>query len=189
MILSKVLKPIFTSCVILLFLFSCSSDELENDCGTSVVSISLKSSMNLENDLYIEIEDIQFRVKQQASLNNAWVSLNTINEGVVNMSDLNADADMLLVHNENIPSIPIYEIRLVLGDQNFIDSNGLLIDLDTENLGKATATNFLELNLLPNQEYDITIDFDTDQSVYFSELENVMVLSPKIYTEIRHLSY
>jgi hypothetical protein len=94
-----------------------------------------------------------------------------------------------LVDNLKIGSGYIYEIRLVLGDNNFIDLEDTLHRLDVSNLGNASPSNLLRTELVKDRFYDFVIEIDIDKSVSFNEDENMMVLNPKIYTEIRQIQY
>ena len=78
----------------------------------------------------------------------------------------------------------IYGIRLVLGDNNFIDLNNTLYSLDVTNLGNSTPSNLVKMELVPNRIYDFVIDVDIDKSVSFNEDQNMMILDLELYTAI-----
>ncbi len=78
----------------------------------------------------------------------------------------------------------IYEIRLVLGNTNFIDLNNTLYSLDVTNLGNSIPSNLVRLELVPNRFYDFVIDIDIDKSLSFNEDQNMMILDPELYTAI-----
>ena len=77
----------------------------------------------------------------------------------------------------------------MLGDNNFMDVNGLLMSLEVENLGNATPSNLVKSELISNRSYEFVIDLDIDSSISFNEAENMMVLNPKLYTTIRQYEY
>ena len=188
----KLLQPIKSIIFILTFLVcltSCTKDDLNDESNLSAVSVKLKSSTGELNNVFIEIEDVLLRVKDNDNAPEAWTSLNAINKGTYNTSDLKEHSELLLVDNFEIESSYIYEIRLVLGDNNFIDLDNTLHSLDVSDLGKATASNTLKTELVKHRFYDFVINIDIDRSVSFSTDENMMVLIPKIYTEIRQVQY
>ena len=84
---------------------------------------------------------MQLRVKEDDNASNAWISLNAINSGTYNIYDLNEDSELLLADNFEIESTHIYEIRLVLGDNNFIDLNNILYSLDVTDTGNSKPSN------------------------------------------------
>ncbi len=96
---------------------------------------------------------------------------------------------MQLVDDFQIESTYIYEIRLVLGDNNSIDLDNILHSLDVINLGNARPSNLVRTELVKNRFYDFIIDIDIDKSISYNEDENMMILNPKLYTEIRQIQY
>ena len=183
------IKSFFFTLCILACLTSCTKDDINADDNLSAVSVKLRSSIGELDKVYIEIEDVQLRVKDNDNTSNAWLSLNAINKGTYNVYDLTEDAELLLVDDFEIESGYIYEIRLVLGDNNFIDLEDTLHSLDVSDFGNAMPSNVLRTELVKHRFYDFVIEIDIDESVSFNEDENMMVLNPKIYTEIRQIQY
>jgi hypothetical protein len=183
------IKSLFFTLITLVCLTSCTKDDVSADSNLAVVSVKLKSSTGELDKVFIEIEDVQLRVKDNFDTANAWLSLNAINKGTYNAYDLREESKLLLVDNLEIESTYIYEIRLVLGNNNFIDLNNTLHSLDVSTLGNATPSNLVRTELVKNRLYHFVIDIDIDKSVSFNEDENMMVLNPKLYTEIRQIQY
>lgn len=188
----KLLQPIkslFLTLIILVCFTSCTKDDINADNNLSFITVKLKSTTGEFNKVYIEIEDVQLRVKEDDNASKAWVSLNAINSGTYNIYDLNEDSELLLADNFEIESTHIYEIRLVLGDNNFIDLNNILYSLDVTDTGNSKPSNLVRTELVKNRFYDFVIDIDIDESISFNENEDIMVLNPKLYTEIRQIQY
>jgi hypothetical protein len=186
----KNLQPIKSLLFALLFsvcITSCSKDDISVD--KTRISVNLKSTIIGQlNKVYMNIIDVQLKVKETSN-SEAWLSLNTINQGTYDVSNLSEDSPLLLVDNLEIEASYIYEIRLVLGDNNFIDINNILHSLETSSLGNATPSNIINTELSSKRRYDIVVDVDIDESVSFNEQENMMVLNPKLYTAIRQIEY
>ena len=180
------LKSLFFTLIVLICFSSCTKDDVNADSQLAGISVKLKSTAGEFDKVYLEIDDVQLKVKEDENASNAWVSLNAINTGTYNIFDLRDDSELQLVDHFEIKSAYIYEIRLVLGDNNFIDINNTLYSLDVSGLGNATPSNLVKIELIPKHLYDFIIDIDIDKSVSFNEAENMMVLNPKLYTEIRH---
>ncbi|WP_405574155.1 DUF4382 domain-containing protein [Winogradskyella sp. Asnod2-B02-A] len=177
------LKFVVLSLIILVNFTSCTKDDMGRDTNKAAITVSLKSSTNNLNNVFLDIEDVQVKVKEDGDASNAWVSLNAINLGTHNVSDLISETELLLVDHFEINETFIYEIRLVLGDNNFINSDETLISLGlAEN---AVASNLIETEFERNHIYQLVINLDIDESIEFAEEENMMVLNPKLYTEIR----
>lgn len=179
-------KPLLYSLMLLVCYTSCSKDDINADVTS--ISVKLKSTSENHDKVYLDVIDVQFKIMEDGHLPNAWLSLNTINQGTFNACDLE-DTALLLVDHLEIESTFIYEIRLVLGDNNFMDVNGLLMSLDVSRLGNAIPSNLVRTQLESNRSYDFVIDINIDESISFNEDENMMVLNPKIYTAIRQFEY
>lgn len=171
--------------VILLNATSCTKEEIDSDKHLVGVSVHLKSTTNNSNKVYLDIQDVQVKVKDDGSLPSAWMSLNTINSGTHNVSDLRADSELLLVDHSEIKSTYIYEIRLVLGENNFMDINQTLVSLDVAEIGNARPSNLVKTELESHHIYEVVINLDIDKSIRFDEDQDMMILNPKLYTEIR----
>jgi hypothetical protein len=173
--------------MISLCITSCSKEELNGNSELSSVTVNLKSTIGELNNVFIDIKAVQLRVKLEDDTPNAWISLETSNQGTHNTSEL--ESELLLVNDFQMNSTNIYEIRLVLGENNFINLNNTLHSLDISDLGNSRPSNLLNTELLANRFYEFIIDIDIDKSVYFNEDENMMILDPKLYTEIRQYQY
>lgn len=183
------IKSLFFSLIVLTCFSSCSKDDVNANSQLTSISVKLKSTTGELNKVYIEIEDVQLKVKEDENAIDAWVSLNTINTGTYNIFDLREGSELQLVSHFEMKPTFIYEIRLVLGENNFVDINNALHNLDISDLGNATPSNLVKIELVPNHIYDFVIDINIDDSVRFNEDENMMILNPKLYTEIRHIQY
>jgi hypothetical protein len=181
------LKPLLFSLVLLICFTSCSKEDINEDVTS--ITVELKSTSVNYDKVYLDVVDVQFKVMENGDVPNAWLSLNTINQGTFNACDLNEDSPLMLVDHLEIESTFIHEIRLVLGDNNFMDVNGLLMSLDVSHLGNAIPSNLIRTELESNRSYDFIIDINIDESISFNEAENMMVLNPKIYTAIRQFEY
>ncbi len=183
------LKSILFTLIILVCFTSCTKDDVSEGSNLAGITVKLKSTLGEYDKVYLDIEDVQLRISENTNATSAWVSLNAINSGTHNVCDLRVSSELVLVHNFEIESTFIYEIRLVLGDNNFIDLYNTLHSLDVSNLGNSRPSNLIRTELIKNQFYDFVIDIDIDESVSFNENENMMVLNPKLYTEIRQVQY
>lgn len=179
------IKAFILILTVLLITTSCSKEELGRDQNFAGITVSLKSTTVELNRVFLDIEDVQVKVKEEGNSPNAWVSLNAINTGSHNVSNLSGDSELLLVNHFEIRPTYIYEIRLVLADNNFINVNDTLIHLDVTESGNATPSNLVKRGFEGNHIYDIIINVDIDESISFNDDENMMILNPKLQTEIR----
>jgi len=179
------IKTVILLCVILVSITSCSKEELGRNQDYAGIAVSLKSTAVAVNPVFLDIEDVQVKVKEDGSLPNAWISLNPNNKGYHDVSNLNGDSELLLVNHFEIKPTYIYEIRLVLADNNFINVSDTLVHLDVIENGNATPSNLVKRGFEGNHIYDIIINLDIEESISFNDDENIMILNPKLETEIR----
>ncbi|MDN3491386.1 DUF4382 domain-containing protein [Winogradskyella bathintestinalis] len=176
-------KLLVVSFIILISFSSCSKEEMSIDGNKAALTVKLKSHSNSQHQVFLDIEDVQVKVKENDGLQPAWVSLNAVNIGTHNMSELTNQSELLLVEHFELNPTYIQEIRLVLGDNNFINSNEILIRLETEET--ATVSNLVKTDIEENHIYQVVININIDESVSFDATKNTMLLNPKLYTEIR----
>lgn len=182
------LKVLVFTFIILTSTMSCSKEDTDNgNTSIAAVSVSLKSTTEDSNKVYLDIADVQIRVKEGTA--NDWVSLEAINTGAQNISALNNDTQLQLVDFVEIESAYVYEIRIVLGDNNFMDINQTLVSLDVTDKGSDTPSNLVHTAFEANHIYDIVLDLNLDESISYNASDNMMVLNPKLYTEIRQIEY
>lgn len=179
------IKIIVLSLVILISFASCTKDDLGRDGNKAAITVTLKSNLSEYNDVYFDIEDVQVKIKEDGGLPNAWLSLNTINTGTHNVSELRSDSELLLVDHFEVSPTYIYAVRLVLGDNNFMNINNTLVNLDITGSGNGSPSNLIKRDFEASYIYQLEINIDLDESVSFNEDENMMILNPKLYTEIR----
>lgn len=185
----QLIKSFCITVLILGFFASCSKEDLENDAQLTTVSVKLKTVTGEFKKVYIDIEDVQLKVKQEENTHGTWLSLEAINKGIHNTSDLNNESALLLVDNFSVEAGHIYGIRLVLGENNFMDIGNVLYSLDVSDLGNSNPTNTVSTQLEPNKSYDFIIELNVDQSITYDESSSMMVFNPKIQTEIRQFQY
>lgn len=187
--LIQLIKSLFLLAIVVAIFTSCTKDSTDGNHLLSSISLQLKSTSTNYNKVYLDIEDVEVRVKANTNAVDAWVSLNAINVGTYNVCDYTNSEMLLLVDYFEIIPTHIYEIRLVLGNNNFFDLNNVLHSIDVTTLGNAYPSNNIQIDLVANRFYDVTIDFDVDGSLSFNEELNMMVLDPKIYTAIKQIRF
>ena len=187
----KQLQPLKSLILLVLltsFLVSCSKDEVDSSIDVTNITVKFKSTVGQLDNVYMDIEDIAIKVSNSNEAER-WVSLGVENSGVHNACSFSDSKPLLLIDNLEIDANYLHEIRLVLGDGNFMNINNVLHSLDVSNTGNANPSNLIETQLNPKRRYDITIDINVDASISYDESENMMVLNPQLYTAIRQIEY
>ncbi|WP_028873040.1 DUF4382 domain-containing protein [Psychroserpens burtonensis] len=172
--------------VLTLFLMTSCSNELETETfeNSTLVTVKLQGTPSAFSKANLEIIDVQLRVLEDESNPNAWVSLNTVNTGIHDLTKITEDTVVTLVDFEEIPSQFIYNIKLVFGDNNTVTKNGLEYVLDIAPESDNASINIVGKQLVSNKVYDFVLVFDTDESIQMSS-EGSANLNPKMSTEMR----
>jgi len=172
--------------VLALSLMTSCSNELETETfeNSTLVTVKLQGTSSAFSKANLEIIDVQLRVLEDELDPNAWVSLNTVNTGIHDLTKITDNTVVTLVDFENIPSAFIYNIKLVFGDNNRVVKNGLEYVLDIAPECNNASINVVEKQLISNKIYDFVLVFDVDGSIEMSSEGNAN-LNPKMSTEMR----
>ena len=184
--LFKAYKITFLAIFSLFFLSSCSKEDVSDNSQNSLVNVKLKGTESLLSKVNIEVLEVQFRVLEDETAPNAWVSLNTINTGIHDITNLTQDEVVPLVDYEEIPSGYIYDIKIVLGNENMVIANGVeqVLEMSSE---FQDASNVIGKQLDANMLYEFIVEFEIDKSVSFSS-DGSANLKPKTNTLMRRFN-
>jgi len=180
---------VILSSVLFLFLLSSCSNELETETyeNSSLVTVKVQGTQSTLSKANIEILDVQFRVEEDETDPNAWISLNPVNIGIHDFTKITNDQVVTFVDFEEVPSKYIYSIRLVLGDHNTVVKNGVEYDLNMDSEYENASVNSVEKQLIANNLYDFVIELDVDESIKISS-EGQADFNPKMNTMMRLFS-
>ncbi len=177
-------KIVLFSLVALLLVCSCTKEDDSSPLVNSLVNVSLVGTQTQLNSFNLEILDVQLRVLEDETDQNAWLSLNAINTGIHDLTNHTGNELLSLVDFEQVPSEFIYSIKLVLGDENTVMKNGVEYTVNLEAENDNASVNILDKQLIENKLYDFTIELNIDESLRFSS-ENEVKLDLKMNTEMR----
>lgn len=178
------LKTLLISLLAIIVLTSCTKEEESSPIENSLVNVKLVGTQTQLSRFNLEILDVQLRVLEDETDPNAWLSLNTINTGIHDLTDFTDNQVITLVDFEQVPSEFIYTIKLVLGDENTLVKNGVEYFVDIESEYDNASVNIVERQLLENKLYDFTIELNIDESIRFTS-QNEVKLDPKMNTLMR----
>lgn len=169
----------------LLFLFVCSLFTVSlSSCSNKDSDEKAKLEIRLTDDpaayeaVYIDIKDVQINVTGDDD--KGWQSVANVQKGIINLLDLVNDKDTLLC-KADIPSGKLHQIRLVLGTNNSIVSNGVTYQLETPSAEQSGLKLNVQQNVTGGILYTILLDFDAGRSVVTSG-SGKFILKPVIRT-------
>ncbi|NER14346.1 DUF4382 domain-containing protein [Leptobacterium flavescens] len=160
----KYLKTIFSTLLIISFtflFFSCNNDDSD---GLARVSIRLVDGPGDFEAVNIDVQDVLIKRSNDEDDENGWESIGAINSGVYNLLELTGGVNVLLIDTE-IPAGRVNQIRLLLGDNNTVVSNGEESALSTPSAQQSGLKLQINEELISGVTYNFTIDFDVDKSV------------------------
>ena len=175
------LKKLIFLLIIVFNLQNCSKESLnEFDSATTI-------SVKQYDEVWIEITDVLIKVIDNESVPNCWLSLKSADKEIYNRVDITRTSDFNLTTGINIPSGIIYEIKLVIGEGNSLVIDGKSMDLNTNAIYQSESASRIEKNLKSNKHYRFNLEFDTDNSILESPIEDYYILQPSIRTTMETL--
>ena len=177
-------KTFLISLLAIVLLTSCSKEEESTPLDNSLVNVKLVGTDTQLGQLNLEILEVQLRVLEDETDPNAWISLNTMNTGVHDLTRFSGNHVLTLVDFEQVPAEFIYNIKIVFGDNNSVVKNNLEYVVDVESEYGYASVNVLEKQLVENKLYEFTVEMNIDDSVRFSS-GNEVKLNPKTSTLMR----
>jgi hypothetical protein len=160
-----------------LFMAACSKNENE---GKSRIQVALTDDPGDFKAVYIDVQEVN--VNYNESDDNGWQALPGVKKGLYNLLTLVNDKDTVLADAE-IASGTIKEIRLVLGDNNWVVTNaGDSIKLQTPS-GQSSGVK-LKINMSVSEGilYKLLLDFDVAKSIHEAGSAGKYILKPVIRT-------
>lgn len=133
------------------------SDEPASTAGKSNISLKLIDAPGNFQEVLVDIQEVNVKIDSN------WVSVPT-SGGVYNLLDYVAGKDTLLSAG-SVPTGEINQIRLILGDSNYVMVDSVYHELKTpsgQQSGLKLKSNF---TLAANVDYSFYLDFDAGKSV------------------------
>lgn len=169
------------------FFTRCSVENTTQDIDKANISVKLFDAPGDYEKVYVDIEDVLLLVIDDKTAPNCWLSLNA-KAGVYDLLDLTGGIEALLVDNLNVQTGMIYEIRLVLGDNNSIVTGGKTLPLFTPFVHQTGLEIRIDQLLKPNLDYTFLLDFDVSQSILKTSTPDYIILKPELRSSIEVLS-
>lgn len=165
-------------------LFLLSSCDLENredriSDGNARVNVYLIDAPAAYDEVWIEVLGVQILTKGNDESNeSAWINLPyEKNEQKINLLALTGGNSEHLGQTE-VPAGAISQIRLLLGDDNYIIQNGRKIDLKTPSAQQSGLKLKVDKPLAAGVSYDLVIDFDASRSIVRAGNSGQFILKP-----------
>lgn len=170
----------FLSLGLALILGSCTKLDEDRVNGNAQLQIRLTDAPGNFDAVFIEIEDILIHRSSEDSVGEeGWESIEGVRRGTYNLLDLVNGRDTLLVDG-NVPPGHLGHLRLVLGDENRVETGGREYDLITPSELQAGLKLNINGELREDEVYEILLDFDAARSVVAAGDSGKYMLKPVI---------
>ncbi len=136
----------------------------QKDANTkATLELRLTDGPALYQEVNIDIQGAEVHVNKDTASSSGWQPL-TVTKGIYNILKLNNGIDTVL-GSTVLPLGDISEIRLILGDNNTIKADGIVLPLVIPSSDKSGLKLKFEKKLLAGISYKVLMDFDAAKSV------------------------
>ncbi len=173
--------------------FSCSDDDAPSSADARINFYMVDAPANYD-EVWIEVESIKVNVDKKGedsgndSDESGWVEIPfQANSKYVNLLDLTGN-NSLLLGTEDFPEGKINQIRLILGDDNYVVMNGKRSELTTPSAEQSGLKIKVNQVIEGGMFYDLIIDFDAAKSIVSAGNSGKLILKPVLRAYLEEAS-
>lgn len=168
-----------------IFALACSSDDDNPSSGSARVNILLVDAPASYEEVWIEVLAVRVKVDEDGThddLNDdddesSWVEIAYDESQPINLLDLTGGNSKLL-GTEDFPEGEIKQIRLILGDDNYVIKNGDRFDMKTPSAQQSGLKIKVDEHIDGGMTYNLIIDFDAAKSIVEAGNSGQIILKP-----------
>ena len=158
----RIVKTLALSLLVTLFIIGCTREDKNTSGNKARLQVALTDDPGDYEAVFIDVEDI--RINYSDNPNDGWLSLADVNTGEYDLLKLVNDDDTVLADAEVGPGT-ISQIRLVLGDDNYVQIDGQRIKLETPSAQQSGLKLNIHQAVEPGLMYKLLMDFDVAKSI------------------------
>jgi hypothetical protein len=153
--------------------FSCQKSNNSSDNAARLqVRLTDSPDPNVQ-EVWVDVKEVRINMKD-----TSWITLDGVHPGLYNLLDLTDGKDTLLA-DAQIPAGDISQIRLVLGDNNYIiTKSGEKIDLTTPSAQQSGLKVQIHQAVTGGILYRLILDFDAGKSIVKAGQSGKYILKP-----------
>lgn len=180
---------LFILSLLLLTFYNCtndSNDKITSD-GMAHISIKLVDGPGDYDQVFVDIDDVMIKMNDDSEGEDGWISTGATG-GEYDLLTLTGGQNAVLVDDYEVLAGELSQIRLVLGDNNYVVKDGQTYDLKTPSAQQSG------LKLKVNQEveggylYAFVLDFDVEKSIVDAGNSGNIILKPVINASLEAAS-
>ncbi|HSC38290.1 MAG TPA: DUF4382 domain-containing protein, partial [Chitinophagaceae bacterium] len=171
---STIRNSFFVTALVSISLFTaCSKNSKNSDQAQIQVSLVDNPAPGVK-EVWVDIRQVEVIVNDSSHP----VVLNAIHPGIYNLLELTNGKDTLLA-DASIPAGTISQVRLILGDNNYIvTSTGAKLSLKTPSGQQSGLKVQIHQQVSGGVLYRLTLDFDVARSIVFAGNSDNIILKP-----------
>ena len=185
----KTLIAFATFLFLLGLLFSC-NDSNDPRSGEARVNFRLVDAPADYDEVWIEVLALRVKVDHEGSDmdendDSTWEEIIYDGPKMVNLLDLTG-GNSLLIGSEDFPEGEIDQIRLILGENNYLMKGEQKVELKTPSAQQSGLKIKVEEEIQGGQTYNLVIDFDAAKSIVNAGNSGNVILKPvlRAYVEV-----
>ena len=165
--------------ILMIAVTGCSETELLEETESARLQVKISATDSNYDAIFLDFKEIHLKMVDDERDPNCWWKVNSI-AGVHDLSDLTSGSYALLADGVSAPSGMVYDIKIVLGENNVLVKEGQRYDLFTnviqlENLQMRTLQHFDE-----NTSYVFFVEFDATRSIVQGPINEQFILHPVV---------
>ncbi|MGY6547320.1 DUF4382 domain-containing protein [Arthrospiribacter ruber] len=169
------------ACLAFSGLSSCDQQENYNTIseGNAKVNVLLVDAPAEYDEVWVEVLEVRILPSDRdENSGSAWISIpHESNDRKINLLSLVGNNDAHLGSVE-VPAGRVSQIRLILGDDNYLVKDGNRIDLKTPSAQQSGLKLQVNKEFEAGREYDLVIDFDAGRSIVRAGNSGNYILKP-----------
>jgi hypothetical protein len=177
------------------FSMSCSSDD-ENPSGESArVNILLVDAPATYDEVWVEVLAVRVKIDEDGIEDDdiddddesSWVEIIYDESQPINLLELTGGTSEHL-GTENFPEGEIDQIRLILGENNYVIKDGQRFDMKTPSAQQSGLKIKVDEYIEGGMSYDLVIDFDAAKSIVEAGNSGQIILKPVLRAYLDEVS-
>jgi hypothetical protein len=169
------------SLFIILLLAGCEAFNDSPDSPEAKVSFRLVDAPAEYDEVWVEIVALRVKADYEGGEmdedDDTWEEIVYDGPQMVNLLDLTG-GNSLLLGTENFPEGEIDQIRLILGENNYLVKDGEEISLKTPSAQQSGLKIKVDQEIQGGESYDLVIDFDAAKSIVTAGNSGNVILKP-----------
>ena len=150
-----------TLSVLLSTFYACTKSEASKSMAR--LQVSLTDAPGDYEAVYIDVQDVKINLTSDSA--SGWTSLANVQRGTYDLLELVNGKDTLL-SDASIPAGRVQQIRLVLGNENYVKIDGQKLKLETPSAQQSGLKINIHQDVREGATYHLLLDFDVAKSVH-----------------------